>query len=409
MSASYRSSHRAVAADGTATNREPPAGPIGVAVLGSTGSVGRQTLEVIEHHPDRFRVVALAAGRQIALLASQVARFRPSLVAVESNDEPILRLPSAVETGEAGLIAAATHPEAAIVVVATSGHAAIVPTYHAIAAGKTIALANKETIVCAGELIVPFASSRGAEIRPVDSEHSAIWQALGRSPRSEIARLILTASGGPFRAATAAALANVTVADALAHPTWVMGGKISVDSATMMNKGLEVIEARWLFDVPYERIEIVIHPESIVHSLVEFADRSQLAQLSLPDMRLPIQYALTYPEHAPSPCRRLSLAEVGTLSFAPPDERRFPALSLARQAAVAGSTYPTVLSAADDVAVAAFLAGTLRFLELTAIVERVLADHRPDGPLSFAAIAAADGWARAPAASAISDLTAARA
>jgi 1-deoxy-D-xylulose-5-phosphate reductoisomerase len=383
---------------------DPPAGPIGVAILGSTGSIGRQTLEVIDFHHDRFRVVALAAGRRLERLAAQVARYRPSLVAVAARDERVAGLPAAVAVGEAGLIAAATHPEAAIVVVATSGHAAILPTYHAIAAGKTIALANKETIVCAGELIIPFAASRGVEIRPVDSEHSALWQALGRSSRREIARLILTASGGPFRSTPRDQLAHVTVADALAHPTWAMGGKITIDSATMMNKGLEVIEAHWLFGVPLDRIDVVVHPESIVHSLVEFVDGSQIAQLGLPDMRLPIQYALTYPQHAPSPCRRLSLAEIGSLSFAPPDEARFPALALARQAGSAGSTHPTVLSAADEVAVAAFRDGRIGFLDIPTVVAKVLADYQPGGPLTFAAIAAADAWARTAAHRAIEAL-----
>ena len=376
---------------------QPPAGPIGVAVLGSTGSVGTQTLEVIAHAPERFRVVALAAGGKADLLAEQAATFAPQLIAV--NDEarlehPLLKDDPRVVTGDDGLIAAATHPDADIVVVATSGHAAIMPTYRAIATGKTIALANKEAIVCAGELIVPFAAEREVQIRPVDSEHSALWQSLGRSTAAEVTRLILTASGGPFLRASRDELARVGVAQALAHPTWAMGGKITVDSATLMNKGLELIEARWLFGIPYQRIEVLVHPESIVHSLVEFADASQIAQLSLPDMRLPIQYALTFPEHAPSPCRRLSLADVGTLHFEPPDLDRFPALSLCRQAGAAGVTYPTVLSAADEVAVAAFVAGRLPFLGIVETVQSVVERHRPDGPVSFESIAAADAWAR---------------
>lgn len=375
-----------------------PAGPTGVAVLGSTGSVGRQTLDVIAYHPARFRVVALAAGSNTRLLREQIEQFRPELVACETPaacsevDHPD------VLSGQAGLVAAATHPEAGIVVVATTGHAAIIPTYKAIAAGKTIALANKETLVCAGALIMPFAAERGVEIRPVDSEHSAIWQALGASRTSEVSRLILTASGGPFRTTPIAELANVSASQALSHPTWAMGGKITIDSATLMNKGLEVIEARWLFGIPYDRIEVLVHPESIVHSLVEFVDGGQMAQLGLPDMRLPIQYALTYPEHVASPCRRLSLAEVGSLHFAPPDEVRFPALRLARQAGEAGSTYPTALSAADEVAVQAFLAGRLRFPQIVEVVERTLTKHKPTEPLTFDAIAAADTWARSEAA-----------
>jgi len=391
-----------------AAGREVPAGPVGVSVLGSTGSIGRQALEVIAGLPDRFRVVALAAGRNSALLAEQSARFRPDLAAL---DQPAGSPPPAgvrLEVGEAGLLAAATHPEAAIVLVATSGHAGILPTLRAVEAGKIVALANKEAIVCAGEVIVPLAAERGVEIRPVDSEHSAIWQSLGRSPGREVSRLILTASGGPFRRTPAAALAGVTVEQALAHPTWAMGGKVTIDSATLMNKGLELIEARWLFGVPLGRIDVVVHPESIVHSLVEFVDGSQIAQLSLPDMRLPIQFALTYPEHAPGPCRRLSLAEVGTLHFEAPDTERFPALDLARWAGEAGGTYPTVLSAADDEAVAAFLAGRLRFAQIPEVVARVLHRHVAASPLSLGLIAEADRWGRAAAEAEIARIGTAR-
>ena len=277
-----------------------PSGSIGIAVLGSTGSVGTQALDVIAHHPERFRIVALAAGGNTELLNHQIAQFLPDLVACEHEISCTAINHSRVMYGQDGLVAAATHAEADIVIVATSGHAAIIPTFKAITAGKTIALANKEVIVCAGALVMPHAAKHGVEVRPVDSEHSAIWQSLGRSSTREIDRLIVTASGGPFRSTPERELRNVTVADALAHPTWSMGGKITIDSATLMNKGLEVIEARWLFDIPFERIEVVVHPESIIHSLVEFVDGSQIAQLSLPDMRLPIQYALTYPEHAPA-------------------------------------------------------------------------------------------------------------
>jgi 1-deoxy-D-xylulose-5-phosphate reductoisomerase len=377
-----------------------PGGPTGIAVLGSTGSVGTQALDVIAHHPERFRVVALAAGGNTDLLNQQIARFNPDLVACERETSCTEITHPRVMFGPDGLIAAATHSDADIVVIATSGHAAIMPTYKAIADGKTIALANKEVIVCAGPLVMPFAAKHGVEIRPVDSEHSAIWQS--RSSTREVDRLIVTASGGPFRLTSERELRNVTVADALAHPTWSMGGKITIDSATLMNKGLEVIEARWLFDISFDRIEVVIHPESIIHSLVEFVDGSQIAQLSLPDMRLPIQYALTFPEHAPSPCRRLSLAEIGALHFAKPDTERFPALNLAREAGEAGLTYPTVLSAADDVAVEAFRSGKLRFLQIIETVQRVVTAHIPDGLLTFESIAAADAWARHEAAARIS-------
>jgi 1-deoxy-D-xylulose-5-phosphate reductoisomerase len=395
-------------ADGRRGTRPADAGvtadPIGLAVLGSTGSIGTQTLDVVAHHPDRFRVVALAAGRNLDLLNEQAARFAPDLVVAGDGADPRLIAHRRVMTGHEGLVAAATHPEAELVVVATSGHAAIMPTYRAIEASKTIALANKETIVCAGELIVPFATERAVAIRPIDSEHCAIWQGLGRTPVAEVERLILTASGGPFRETPAAELVQVSAAEALHHPTWAMGGKVTIDSATLMNKGLEVIEAHWLFGVPYERIEVLIHPESIVHSLVEFIDGSQIAQLGFPDMRLPIQYALTHPARFPSLCRRLSLAEIGSLHFAAPDEARFPALRLARQAGRAGSTYPTVLSAADEVAVAAFLAGRLGFTGIADLVARVLEQHAPEGGLSFEAIAAADRWARAEAERVVSAL-----
>jgi 1-deoxy-D-xylulose-5-phosphate reductoisomerase len=373
---------------------EIPSGSTGVAVLGSTGSVGTQALDVIAHHHERFRVVALAAGGNTDLLNQQIARFRPDLVACELEDSCAEINHPRVMYGPDGLEAASTHTEAEIVIVATSGHAAIIPTFKAITAGKTIALANKEVIVCAGALVMPHAAGHGVDIRPVDSEHSAIWQSLGRSSTGEVDRLIVTASGGPFRLTPEDALRNVTLADALAHPTWSMGGKITIDSATLMNKGLEVIEARWLFDIPLERIEVVVHPESIIHSLVEFVDGSQIAQLSLPDMRLPIQYALTYPEHAPGPCRRLSLADIGALHFEEPDTERFPALNLARAAGRAGLTYPTVLSAADDIAVEAFRTGSLRFPQIVETVERVVDAHRAEPALTFEAIAAADDWAR---------------
>ncbi|HEY7035934.1 MAG TPA: 1-deoxy-D-xylulose-5-phosphate reductoisomerase [Thermomicrobiales bacterium] len=374
-------------------------GLVGVAVLGSTGSIGRQTLDVIGRMPERFRVVALAAGSKHDLLAEQVRLFQPDVVACDTcHAEAVDAIETGFLSGEDGLIAAATHPAAEIVVVATSGHAAIVPTYRAIEAGKTIALANKETIVCAGELIMPLAARHGVEIRPVDSEHSAIWQALGVPKRDDVARLILTASGGPFRTTPREKLAAVTAQEALAHPTWQMGGKITIDSATLMNKGLEVIEAHWLFSVPYDNIDVLVHPESIVHSIVEFADGGQIAQLSLPDMRLPIQYALTYPEHAGSPCRRLELAEVGTLRFERPDLERFPALVLARKAGEQGLTYPTVLSAADEIAVEAFQAGKIGFLDIARIVERVLEAHSASALTEVGDVFEAEAWARRTAA-----------
>ncbi len=382
-------------------------GPIGIALLGSTGSIGRQTLEVVAALPEQFRIVALAARTNTDLLARQIRQFQPDLVAIDDSSLTELPPATAIERGPAGLKAVATHPAAGIVVIATSGHAAIGPAVAAIQAGKTIALANKETIVCAGELIVPLARAAGVEIRPIDSEHSAIWQSLGTADRADIRQLILTASGGPFREASHEELRTATIESALAHPTWSMGGKITIDSATLMNKGLEVIEAHWLFDVPYERISVVVHPESIVHSLVEFADASQIAQLSLPDMRLPIQYALTYPQHRPGLGRPLALTEIGTLRFFPPDESRFPALRLAREAGVAGGSYPTVLSTADEVAVDAFLAGRIAFVEIAETIERALDRHERVAITDVDAIAAVDAGTRR-ATSAIIDSLAAR-
>ncbi|MFO7272643.1 MAG: 1-deoxy-D-xylulose-5-phosphate reductoisomerase [Sphaerobacter thermophilus] len=367
-----------------------------LAILGSTGSIGRQTLAVVDHLPDRFEVVALAAGHNAELLQEQVDRYRPRLVSVADGCDPRTIQAPEVLSGAEGLEAVATMPEADIVVVATSGHSAIRPTLEAIRRGKTIALANKEAIVCAGEILVGEARRRGVEIRPVDSEHSAVWQCLSvRHQESEVDRVTLTASGGPFRDTPAAELATVTVEQAMAHPTWRMGSKVTVDSATLMNKGLEVIEAHWLFDLPYERIDTVIHPQSIVHALVSFADGSVVAHLAVPDMRLPIQYALTYPERPPAPHLRLDIAALGRLEFSPPDPERFPALELARAAGEAGSTFPTVLSSADEVAVAAFIAGRLGFTGIVDVVRAVLDRHQPaPGPLTLEAIAEADAWAR---------------
>ena len=366
---------------------------IGIAILGSTGSVGRQTLDVIESLSDRFRVVSLAARTVSQPFLEQVARFTPEVAAV--SECPIAGGPTtlSIATGMSGLIEACTHPLVDIVVVASSGHAAIVPTIRALELGKIIALANKETLVCAGEIIVPLVTAHGSAIRPVDSEHSAIWQALDHVPIGQVRRIILTASGGPFRTAPIDTLTHVTAADALVHPTWSMGAKITIDSATLMNKGLEIIEAQWLFNVPYDQIDVLVHPESIVHSLVEFVDGSQIAQLGLPDMRLPIQHALTYPERVRHSGQRLELTEIGSLHFEPPDSNRFPALRLARQAGIAGQTYPTVLSAADDEAVAAFLAGDLRFPEITEVVASVIDLHEPS-EVSLESIREADTWAR---------------
>lgn len=381
---------------------------VGVAVLGSTGSVGTQTLEVVDALPDRFRVTALAAKTSSERFLDQVRRYRPAIAAISEPPDlpPVGTQPLA--TGPNGLIAAATHPDVDIVVVATSGHVAIEPAIRAIEAGKVIALANKETLVCAGSIIMPLAQARGVEIRTVDSEHSAIWQALGAAPHSQVRRLILTASGGPFRHASVADLSLVTADQAMQHPTWSMGGKITIDSATLMNKGLEIIEAHWLFAMPFDRIDVLIHPESIVHSLVEFIDGSQIAQLGMPDMKLPIQYALTYPDRAAAPGTRLDLAEVGRLHFSRPDEDRFPALRLAREAGLRGGTFPTVLSAADEVAVSAFTAGAIRFTDIPGVIEATLAGHEPEREVTLEAISAADVWARRAATTAVERIRASR-
>ena len=377
--------------------------PIPIAILGSTGSVGTQTVDVAAHMLDRIRVVALCAGKNIDLLVQQAWQLKPDLVV--SSDPALLdrELPAGcrVVIGSGGMLEAATLPGVQIVVTATSGHAAIIPTAEAIRAGKCIALANKETIVCAGELIIPLAEQHGVALRPVDSEHSAIWQSLSAARGSGMNRLILTASGGPFRTYSQEEIQDVTIEQALKHPTWSMGGKITIDSATLMNKGLEVIEAHWLFSMPYERIDVLVHPESIVHSMVVFADQSQVAQLSLPDMRLPIQYALSYPDHVAGPCKPLSLADVGSLHFEVPDEARFPALRVAREAGIHGGPYPTILSAADEIAVEAFVSGRIGFPAIAAVVEETLSRYSGPTDMSFELIADVDRWARADAASII--------
>ena len=345
--------------------------PRGVALLGSTGSIGRQTVEVLAANADAFRVVALATGRDQATLGEQAARLRPTVTAVGADGD--------------GLAEIATRDDVDLVVVATGGIVSLGPVLAALAAGKIVATANKETLVAGGHLVMPLAqrlaethaavdptdpfASPLAWLRPIDSEHSALWQCLvGEAPAS-VAALILTASGGPFLDASPADLARVTPERALRHPTWTMGAKITIDSATLANKGLEVIEARWLYDVPYDAIEVVIHPQSVVHSAVRFVDGSLKAQLGTPDMRLPIQYAMTYPDRRPSPAAAPDLIAAGRLDFRAPDERRFPALRIARAAGAAGPRASAALIAADDVAVERFLAGTLDFPGIPRLLE----------------------------------------
>ncbi len=347
-----------------------------LALLGSTGSIGVSTLSVVEAFPERFQVAALAAGRNVERLVEQARRHRPSLVSVarrEDAEAVAEALPGTrVVWGAAGLEEVACHTEADMVVGAVVGAAGLVPTLAAIRAGKDIALANKETLVVAGELVMAEAARHGVQIVPVDSEHNAIHQALRVGPPRTVKRLILTASGGPFRTWSAERIAEATVEDALAHPTWRMGPKITVDSATMMNKGLEIIEAHHLFATPPEAIAVLVHPQSLVHSLVEYVDGTLIAQLSINDMRFPILYALAWPERLPSPLPSLDLAAAGTLSFEEPDHHRFPALGLARHALEAGGTMPAALNAANEEAVEAFLAGRIRFADITAVVASVL-------------------------------------
>ena len=337
-----------------------------IAVLGSTGSIGRQTLEVVAAHPDRFELIAIAAGTNDVLLAEQQARFEPRRATLTGSD------PARLEE-----IAAAEDVD--LVVVATGGLVSLSATVAALRAGKVVATANKETLVAGGHLVMPLARARAADarsaggplawVRPIDSEHSAIWQCLVGEPLAAIERLILTASGGPFREASAEQLERVTVEQALRHPTWHMGAKITVDSATLANKGLEVIEAHWLYDVGYDAIEVVIHPQSVVHSAVRFVDGSLKAQLGTPDMRLPIQYALTYPERLPSPATAVDLLTAGALEFHEPDAARFPALRIAREAALRGPWATAALISADEVAVARFLAGTLAFADIPRLLD----------------------------------------
>lgn len=371
-----------------------------VAILGSTGSIGTQALDVVRQHPERFQVTALAAGRQVGLLAEQVREFRPLLVSVPTEVEAEL-LRSLLAPGERptiltdaeGLLAVATEPHAEILLTSVVGALGLQPTLAGIQAGKVIALANKETLVAAGELVMAEAAKHGVPIIPVDSEHSALFQCLLGEDRAKVARLIVTASGGPFRGRKD--LAGIRKEEALKHPRWVMGAKITIDSATLMNKALELIEAHWLYGLPMQQIDVLVHPQSIVHSLVEYIDGSQIAQLGPTDMRLPIQYALGYPERLESRALpRLNLAQVGTLTFEEPDRETFPSLDLARWATEVGGTLPAVMNAANEVAVSRFLADEISFRGIFQLVESVMKQHDPAPALDLAAILAADGQAR---------------
>ncbi|GCE17431.1 1-deoxy-D-xylulose-5-phosphate reductoisomerase [Dictyobacter kobayashii] len=376
--------------------------PKRIALLGSTGSIGRQTLDVVRRFPEQFSIVALAARSNVELLAQQVQEFQPDLVtcyadAPEVEAKARQLLPQAL-LGEQGLLAVATHADADILVAATSGLVGLMPTLAAIGAGKTIALANKETLVMAGHLVTQAAQRVGVPIYPIDSEHSAIWQCLRGEEQKDIHRLLLTASGGPFRTASLEDLKTVTVKQALAHPTWSMGPKITIDSATLMNKGLEVIESHWLFGVPYEKMEVVVHPESIIHSMVEFIDGSFKMQASLPSMHLPIMNALGYPDRLASAetdfIRELRWADVATLHFEDLDLARFPCFRLAIEAGKRGGTYPCALVGADEEAVELFLTGKIGYLEIAQLIEAVLERHQSIEQPNVAATLEACAWAR---------------
>ncbi|MYB76336.1 MAG: 1-deoxy-D-xylulose-5-phosphate reductoisomerase [Chloroflexi bacterium] len=347
-----------------------------VVVLGSTGSIGKQTLDVIRANPETFQVVGLASGSAVRALAAQIAEFKPEAAyCVDGSVARQVGEGTRIFSGDDGITQLIWEVEADVTVVGTPGMVAARATMAALERGQDVALANKETLVMAGDLVMEAAAASGAAVLPTDSEHSAVWQCLHGENAAAIRRLILAASGGPFRTASDRELAEVTPAQALRHPTWSMGAKITVDSATLLNKGLEIIEAQWLFGLPLAKIDVVIHPQSIVHALVEFVDGAVKAQLSHPDMRLPIQHALSYPERLPTHWGGLDFARAPVLEFSEPDAARFPCLALARQAAETGGTAPTVLCAADEVAVELFLEGSISFLDIPRLVERALEAH----------------------------------
>jgi 1-deoxy-D-xylulose-5-phosphate reductoisomerase len=384
-----------------------------LSIIGSTGSIGKQTLDIVRAHPEQLRVSALAAGaKNLQDLKEQILEFRPDLISLP-NPESVLKLKemlSATElkgiecmSGEEGLVAVAEHPQSTVLVTAVVGFLGVKPTLAAIAKGKIIALANKETMVAAGHLVISSAKEHNAKIVPVDSEHSAIFQSLWASilrgrVEEEVEKLLLTGSGGPFRTWSTEALKNATISDALKHPNWSMGAKITIDSATLMNKGLEIIEARWLFDLPASKIEVIIHPQSILHSAVEFVDGSIVGQMGLPDMRLPIHYALFYPERiASNRVPKLSLSELKDLTFEKPDPVRFRCLGLAQEAAAGDDTRACVLNAANEIAVDSFLKGDIKFLQIAETLERVLDEHKPIKSPPLEDILECDKWARAKA------------
>ena len=371
-----------------------------IVILGSTGSIGTNTLDIVERFPGEFRVVGLTAGNNDEMLAEQVRRFRPQVVAMSTEAAAVrLRqrcsgLPTDVVSGQEGLAKVASLPDAELVVSAIVGGAGLVPTLAAIRSKKHIALANKEPMVMAGQLMQEEARRAGVRIFPVDSEHSAIFQSLEGHRIKDVRRLILTASGGALWSLPKEALHDVTPERALQHPNWKMGAKIAIDSATLMNKGLEVVEARWLFDIPESRIDVMIHRESIIHSLVEYEDRSMISQLGLPDMRTPISYAMRYPERLPLDLPSLDLTEIGTLTFCKPDHDRFPCLRLGYESLRIGGTMPAAMNAANEIAVDAFLNGGIRFTDISDIIQSTMQAHTPHSVLSVEAALEADRWAR---------------
>lgn len=371
-----------------------------LAILGSTGSIGVNTLDIVRQFPERFEVVSLSAGLNIELLKEQILRFRPRAVSVLNQEaarelqKGIARRDVEVVYGVEGLIRVATHPEVDQVVSAIVGAVGLIPTLSAIKTGKSIALANKEPLVMAGKIVMEEAKKNGVRILPVDSEHSAIFQSLLGHRKEDIHRLILTASGGPFLNLPFSKLHEVTVRDALNHPHWDMGKKITIDSASLMNKGLEVIEARWLFDIPVEKIIVRIHPQSVVHSMVEYIDGSIIGQMGIADMRIPIAYALSFPERLSLKLDSLDLSQVGPLTFSPPDLEKFPCLRLAYQSMEIGETMPAILNAANEAAVNGFLEGSIKFTDIPLLIQRVMEEHEVKTARTIEDILRADQWAR---------------
>ncbi|MBC7825390.1 MAG: 1-deoxy-D-xylulose-5-phosphate reductoisomerase [Candidatus Parcubacteria bacterium] len=375
-----------------------------ISLLGSTGSIGTQTLAIVAQYPQQFRVVGMAAGRNVSLFAQQIRQFRPEIVAICDEDKlPELRAAIAeldpqpiILAGSAGVVEVARYGDAEAVVTGIVGCAGLLPTIAAIKAGKDIALANKETLIAGGPIVLPLVEKHGVKLLPADSEHSAIFQCLQGVPNGGLRKILLTASGGAFRDWAVEKLADVTVADALKHPNWSMGRKITVDSATLMNKGLEVIEAHYLFGVDYDDIEIVIHPQSIIHSLIELQDTSVLAQLGWADMRLPLLYALSYPDRLPTNWERLNLVKAGNLTFREPDHEKYPCMGLAYAAGRAGGCLPAVLNAANEQAVALFLDEKIRFLDIPRLIEQTCDRYQSQNRAtpSLEDILAADEWAR---------------